>query len=495
MNKTKTNSKNFLGNKQKTSTIKPLKDIRNLGVKNKIFYSRSKRKISDSTTEFSFMSKKTKILKNVSITKFLAKREDIMNLNLKEDYNDEDLVIDNNSSNFKYFSPNLGVFKITTKAEVFQTLSRDFLNESFNKFDYKSNIYTSILPFETLNSTIQPIEYLEEIEVEIMNKSSKIKVFQENEKLNYNMRSLLIDWLFRINLKMKLREETFFLAVNIIDMLIIKKMDKFLPHQLTKISIACLYCAAKYEEIDVQEMINYLEIEKDYESSLLLKLEYQVLSIFNFDICFTTLNQLTNFYYKKVESLFYDSKFFYFLNVVIHIKLEKFNGLDLKTISLGIFYLFFDLIIEEKNDFNDFYYFVFIYSKLESIDISSAIDYNNRFCEIRLEKLYKKYKSDLSLVNKTKEIIFLSFKEALEFDKRKDNHKYPTEIFSNFNDKKYEDESFTIKFRNLEKSFKENAQFYLRKQRDLNLEKTLFDSLKEYSNESFLIKLEKKKLN
>ena len=62
------------------------------------------------------------------------------------------------------------------------------------------------------------------------------------------MRCILIDWIIDIHLKFKLKNETLFIAVNLIDnyLALTENVDR---KQLQLIGIACMQIASKYEEI------------------------------------------------------------------------------------------------------------------------------------------------------------------------------------------------------------------------------------------------------
>ncbi len=66
-------------------------------------------------------------------------------------------------------------------------------------------------------------------------------------QINEKMRAVLINWLLSIHAKLKLKPQTFFIAVQLLDKYCLKKEVERKNFQ--KIGIACLYIAAKFEEI------------------------------------------------------------------------------------------------------------------------------------------------------------------------------------------------------------------------------------------------------
>lgn len=66
--------------------------------------------------------------------------------------------------------------------------------------------------------------------------------------LTSQMRSVLVDWLVEVADDFRLHTETLFLAVNYLDRFL--SMRKIQREELQLLGIACLYIAAKYEEIN-----------------------------------------------------------------------------------------------------------------------------------------------------------------------------------------------------------------------------------------------------
>lgn len=101
------------------------------------------------------------------------------------------------------------------------------------------------------------------------------------------MRSVLIDWLIDVHLKFKLRPETLYLAVNLIDRYI---ACAFIPkHNLQLVGIASLYIAAKYEEIRPPPLKNFLYVTDDaYDKEELIEMEGKIVNSLKFKLTVPT---------------------------------------------------------------------------------------------------------------------------------------------------------------------------------------------------------------
>jgi len=109
-------------------------------------------------------------------------------------------------------------------------------------------------------------------------------VYMEDQQyINERMRSILVDWLVEVHLKLKLVPETLYLTVNIIDRYLAK--TEVLRHQLQLVGTTALLIASKYEEIYPPELHDLVYIcDKAYskleilemEEIILKKLEYKI---------------------------------------------------------------------------------------------------------------------------------------------------------------------------------------------------------------------------
>jgi cyclin B len=98
------------------------------------------------------------------------------------------------------------------------------------------------------------------------------------------MRAILVDWLIEVHFKFKLLPETLFLTINLID----RYLDKAPVHRtkLQLVGAASMLIASKYEEIYAPEVKDFVFItDKAYTKEEILKMEYSILSLLNFNVC------------------------------------------------------------------------------------------------------------------------------------------------------------------------------------------------------------------
>lgn len=76
--------------------------------------------------------------------------------------------------------------------------------------------------------------------------------------INERMRSILVDWLVDVHLKFKLRTETLFLTVHVIDRYLAKEQTT--RNKLQLVGCTAMLVAAKYEEIYAPEVRDFVYI-------------------------------------------------------------------------------------------------------------------------------------------------------------------------------------------------------------------------------------------
>lgn len=106
-------------------------------------------------------------------------------------------------------------------------------------------------------------------------------------ELTEKMRTILVDWLVDVHLKFKLHEETFFLAVDIVDRYL--SVAKVTRAQLQLVGITAILLAAKYEEIWPPEVKECLQISANtYTRDELLKMERDICAALKFRLTVPT---------------------------------------------------------------------------------------------------------------------------------------------------------------------------------------------------------------
>lgn len=111
--------------------------------------------------------------------------------------------------------------------------------------------------------------------------------------ITFTMRSILVDWLIEVGEEYKLHTETLFLAVNYID-----RFLSYMSVQRAKLQLvgtACMFIAAKYEEIYPPDVTEFCYITDDtYSKRQVLRMEQLVLGVLNFECAPPTAHFFVN---------------------------------------------------------------------------------------------------------------------------------------------------------------------------------------------------------
>jgi len=110
---------------------------------------------------------------------------------------------------------------------------------------------------------------------------------ESQSDINAKMRAILIDWLVEVHMKYKLRPETLFLTVNLIDRYLTKM--PVMRKRLQLVGVVAMFIAAKFEEIHPPEVADFVYItDSAYTKEDILTMECQMLSTLDFQIAVPT---------------------------------------------------------------------------------------------------------------------------------------------------------------------------------------------------------------
>jgi cyclin B len=105
--------------------------------------------------------------------------------------------------------------------------------------------------------------------------------------VNAKMRAILVDWLVDVGKKYKLRAETLFLAVQLIDRYL--EINATQRRHLQLVGATALLIAAKFEEVYPPQIKEFEYItDKAYSRDEILKMEICILKALDFNICCPT---------------------------------------------------------------------------------------------------------------------------------------------------------------------------------------------------------------
>jgi cyclin B len=110
---------------------------------------------------------------------------------------------------------------------------------------------------------------------------------ESQSDINGKMRAILIDWLVEVHMKYKLRPETLFLTVNLIDRYLTRM--PVMRKRLQLVGVVAMFIAAKFEEIHPPEVADFVYItDSAYTKEDILTMECQMLSTLDFQIVVPT---------------------------------------------------------------------------------------------------------------------------------------------------------------------------------------------------------------
>ena len=152
-------------------------------------------------------------------------------------------------------------------------------------------------------------------------------IFKLQDKKYYNEknRSIIYHWLVKNNHKWKLKDDTIYMAMNIMDRYISQYKSKNLEFQL--IAISSYLIASKYEDIyppyidELSQICNYI-----YSNDDIIKKEYEILSGLNFDVLYNSSYKFLTFLHSVVDNQ--NMKLLYLAQFILEISLDNLDILQ-----------------------------------------------------------------------------------------------------------------------------------------------------------------------
>jgi hypothetical protein len=144
--------------------------------------------------------------------------------------------------------------------------------------------FNFINPQQPIVLDATPIEYLPEILSSLLEEQHCLgDCYSHQTDISVNMRAILINWLYDVYIRFKLRIETLFLAVYLLDRYTQKNM--LYRNRLQLIGATCLWTASKYEEVYYPEIKDMIFIcDNAVTTEDILQAEYDLLVNIGFSI-------------------------------------------------------------------------------------------------------------------------------------------------------------------------------------------------------------------
>ena len=177
--------------------------------------------------------------------------------------------------------------------------------------DYGGDIFNYIKKNEKLNIC----DYL----------SKDLFKLQDKKYFNEKNRSIIFNWLVRNNHKWKLKDDTLFMAMNIMDRYISKCKVSNSEFQL--VGIASYLIASKYEDIyppyvdELAQICNFI-----YTTDDIIKKEYEILVGLNFDILYNSSYKFLTFLHSIIDKE--NIKLLYLSQFILELSLENIDILQ-----------------------------------------------------------------------------------------------------------------------------------------------------------------------
>lgn len=164
------------------------------------------------------------------------------------------------------------------------------------------------------------MEYLKESEVR---RQPSANYMSRQTDINAKMREILIDWLVEVHLKFKLKQETLYLTVNIIDRFLERRAVS--RNKLQLVGCAAMLIASKYEEIYAPEVQDFVYVsDKAYTREQILAMETIILNALEFNL---TVPYATRFAERYVRLASDSDQFKEMVNYLIELTLQEYRFL------------------------------------------------------------------------------------------------------------------------------------------------------------------------
>ena len=181
-------------------------------------------------------------------------------------------------------------------------------------------------------------EYLDEIYSNLlsdekeMKYSPKIGYMEIQNDINEQMRAILIDWLVEVHYRFRLKSETLFQTVWIIDTYL--SLFQITRAKLQLLGIASLLISCKSQEIYYPQLNEFIDItDGAYVKNELIEMEKKVLKVLNFNIVAPTAN---DFYNIITKAFGFDQKQFYLGKYFLESSLIDYRMIKYSSSVIGV---------------------------------------------------------------------------------------------------------------------------------------------------------------
>ena len=254
---------------------------------------------------------------------------------------------------------------------------------------------------------------------------------QDKKYFNEKNRSIIFNWLVKNNFKWKLKDDTIFMAMNLMDRYISKYPTKNSEFQL--IGISSYLIASKYEDIyppyldELSQICNYI-----YSNDDIIKKEYEILSGLNFDILYNSSYKYLTFLHSVTDKE--NMKLLYLAQFILELTLENLEILEHSQCLRAISALFLaKKILQIKKSWNNLkLYYKYDESEIKKVQ-KKMIGLLNKVIKSKIKNsVYEKFESSkYKSVSSLLENLCSSNKKLRNNENKENNFKYNDENNNN----------------------------------------------------------------
>ena len=244
------------------------------------------------------------------------------------------------------------------------------------------------------------IEYFKDIEYTLMTNQKTSEIFVEslNPYIDYNSRSLVVDWIIESCNHLKVKDETCLLSVLILDNYIkhehvIIQLERF---NFKLIAIAAILIASKYEEIYPPDFEDFMKLDIRFSKEQLIKAESNILCELKYNVCFVTSIQLYGLMSLKINNNISNNNILIQLSKIVYVKLELFKNVLPSIICLVAFYIQWICQVDNKNiitkpevfldnykiSYSDFLFITYVLLPIQQSNITDAVSVLHQIKEV-----------------------------------------------------------------------------------------------------------------
>ena len=255
---------------------------------------------------------------------------------------------------------------------------------------------------------------------------------QDKKYFNEKNRSIIFNWLVKNNFKWKLKDDTIYMAMNLMDRYISKYPSKNSEFQL--IAISSYLIASKYEDIyppyldELSQICNYI-----YSNDDIVKKEYEILSGLNFDVLYNSSYKYLTFLHSVADKE--NMKLLYLAQFILELSLENLDILEhsqcLRAISA---LLLAKKILQIKKSCNSLkLYYKYDENEIKKVQKKMIVLLNKVIKSKTKNSVYEKFESSkYKSVSSLLENLCLSNKKRRNDENKENNFKYDDENNNNF---------------------------------------------------------------